>query len=1188
MNRSSAKRLSTFIVSVGACLFLSAVSLFGSEKSAQASGQASTVTHPARIVHPVKFAKTQPMRDFKFVGPLNPGPPRVVRNEVVPKTSQGSRPTTDPVLQNRFGITQPGELSQFDGGDAQANYPLVGTTYAPPDTNGDVGLTQYIQYLNVFWVVFDKTTGAVVFGPTVGNSFWQGLTGSNCANQNDGDPIVKYDRQADRWIFTQFAVEGPGYHQCIAVSETNDPTGSYFAYDYLILPDVFIDYPKMGIWPDGYYMTWNGYPDAGGFEADAGAFDRTAMLAGDPTAQAVIFSNYGGPNDGGVLPSDLDGSTAPPVGSPNFLVDWADSTTLDLFRFHVDWVTPANSTMTGPIPITVDPFIFPVCGSFRDQCVPQLGSSELLETLVGDMMYRLPYRNFVDHEAIVGNFTVGTPGGSAAIRWFELRDPNGTPTLYQEGTYAPDDSYRWMGSIGMDTNGNMALGYSKSDATIHPSIAITGRLAIDPLNTMGSEDVFLAGAGSQVDTFSRWGDYSSMSIDPTDDCTFWYTTEYYAATGSFDWKTRVGSFKFPSCSTGPTGMIHGTVTDGTNPLSGVTVKAGTASALTNASGAYSFTLPVSPPNYDMTASKYGFLPGSALGIVVTDGGDVQQDFVLSPAPSIAINGVVKDGSGGGWPLYAKVVITGPGAPTFTLYTDPVNGYYSQTLVAGLSYTFQVNAVSPGYQQGGGVVPLSPAILGPNATVLNWSLLVDLEACNAPGYGLDRAGLYEPFDAGIVPPGWTVINDSTGGNGIYPTEWVVVSGSDPCGDYSGNMTGGSGPYAVANSDCPGSTVLMDTTLISPSVDMSSINPASLQFNEDYLALGDEADVDISADDGATWTNVLAQTSSARGPRLVNIDITSLASGHSAVKARFHYYNAAFAWWWQVDNVQLGSATCDARSGGLVVGNVFDANDGSGLNGATVENLTNGGSTKTVATPDNPFAPDGFYILFSESGTNTFKATLTNYGPDSHTNVVVPNSTVRQDFVLQSGHVSAAPSALNARVNPSGTQDLTLTLSNSGGAPASFEILEINAPVLLNHTSGFASRMTPEAVRARLPQDHRLMTSGKDLPPLPNAPKNLGRPLAAGDVLGSFPTDIASPWGVGYSGAQNATWLTNIALLAGDDKDYQYLADGSKTGADDRQSVGVSGRLPGGRRVQFEYRHDLVRKSQRHSRPLHLRG
>ncbi len=1132
MYRSSAKRLSAFIVSVG--FFLGGASLVLA--SAKASSQQPVVSHPVRA------GKSVRMRDYRFQGPLAPGLRREVRNDMPPaKGGNGAHgKVVDPAVQHTPGITAPGELGQFDGLTDADNQATIGTEYVPPDTNGDIGPNNYVEYINTIWAVYDRT-GTLQLGPLPGNSFWQGL-GGVCETGDDGDPIVKYDRQADRWFASQFYVNGGSgpFHQCIAISVTNDPTGEWYQYDYLISNTGFSDYPKFGIWPDGYYMTSNVFDTP--FYGGAFAFDRTAMLAGDPNPTMIAFQIF---TDGGIVPSDWNGAIPPPVGAPNYFMTFETSPpALRMWQFHADFVTPANSTLSDPVDLPVPAFNSPVCGNTRDQCVPQLGTSELLETLSQDLMYPLPYRNMGDHESIVATQTVGDGSGIAQVRWYEVRDPGGSPTVYQASTYAPDSTHRWMPSIAMDRQGNIALNYSRSDSTLHPQAAITGRLATDPLNTMGAEDIWFAGAGSQDSSFSRWGDYTSIFLDPLDDCTFWGINEYYETTSSFNFKTRIGSFKFPGCTAGPSGTLEGTVTDGTNPIAGAKVAAGASSTLTDASGHYQFTLPVG--TYDMTASKYGYFPASANGVAVSDSGDTVQDFVLEAAPTAVVNGVVKDGSGGGWPLYAKIVVTASGAPTSTIYTDPVTGYYTITLVQGITWNFAVTAVGPGYLPGGGSVPLGTTRATTSGGVVqNWDLLVDALACNAPGYVQVTSGLAENFDAGVLPKGWSITNDSEDGG--YP--WYIWEGADPCGAFTGNLTGGTGPYALVNSNCDG-FVTDSTSLITPSVDFSSTPNPVLRFNEDYRSLSDNADVDISTDGGSSWTNVLAQTADARGPKTVQIDISGLAGGQANVQARWHYYNAFWAWWWQVDNVLLGTASCVPTPGGLVVGNVRDGNSGLGLNGATVKNMPDGASTKTFATPGDPSQDDGFYILFAESGSQPFEASLDLYAPQDKNTLVVPGSTQRLDFVLNSGKVDASPRPLSARVDPGNDTNQTLTLTNSGTASADFEIVEINSPLIASHTHGQASQAAIQQALSRLPKDAKGQPvfsglSGKDLPH-PNASTTPNRTLAAGDVLGTFPTGLGYPWGVGYSGNSNSTWLSNLGVAGGDDHAWEFDASGAQTG------------------------------------------
>jgi hypothetical protein len=450
----------------------------------------------------------------------------------------------DPVLQTSAGpLVATTTGLNFDGVGNGFSGPQGAFTVnaAPPDTNGAVGATQFVQWVNSSFAVFDKNTGAVLYGPAAGNTLWTGF-GGPCEINNDGDPIAQYDKAANRWVMTQLSVTGgPPFYQCVAVSTTSDATGTYNRYGFQ-QPN-FNDYPKMGVWPDAYYISFNMFQGNTFVGGRACALDRNAMLSGAPATQQCfqLSSSFGG-----LLPSDLDGATAPPAGSPNFFLNFGPNS-LNLWTFHVDFANPSNSTFTGPTNMPVAGFSEACAGG---TCIPQAGTRQQLDSLGDRLMYRLAYRNFGDHESLVVNHSV-TAGSSVGVRWYELRSPNTTPTVFQQGTYAPDSSFRWMGSIAMDKAGNMALGYSVSSSAMFPAIRHTGRVPGDPLGTMEAENSIHEGAGSQTRTLNRWGDYSSISIDPADDCTFWYTSEYLKFSGTFNWSTRIASFSFPSCS-GPT------------------------------------------------------------------------------------------------------------------------------------------------------------------------------------------------------------------------------------------------------------------------------------------------------------------------------------------------------------------------------------------------------------------------------------------------------------------------------------------------------------------------------------------------------------------------------------------------------------------------------------------------------------
>ena len=444
------------------------------------------------------------------------------------------------------------------------NVAIVGGAIVPPDTNGDIGLDElgnriYIQYINLVWGVFD-VNGALTDGPFAGNTFWAGFGGA-CETENDGDPIVLYDDQAGQWLFSQFAID-EGI-QCVAISTTSDPLGPYHRYAFLVSPGQNNDYPKLGVWDDGttgstgqsaYTFTTRDFPVGATF-GGSGVMERDAMLVGAP-AQFIKFSNpcVGGDCVEGQLPPHLAGPTPPAGTCPTFwtAVDAAfdDSPFAnDGYRNHtlcVNWATIGNSTYTeGPLVVAGSNF-----DRFLGNISPVNGGEDL-NSLQFFTMYRAQYRWFGDNARVVLNTTVDAGSERAGIRWAETRSADGDSgwTLQQDGTFAPDDGIeRWMGSIAQDQDGNIALGYSATSGSIFPAVRYTSRMAGDAPGTMpGGEVTCHQGTGAQVASSNRWGDYSSMSVDPTDDCTFWYTQEYYETTGSFDFNTRICSFKFADC-----------------------------------------------------------------------------------------------------------------------------------------------------------------------------------------------------------------------------------------------------------------------------------------------------------------------------------------------------------------------------------------------------------------------------------------------------------------------------------------------------------------------------------------------------------------------------------------------------------------------------------------------------------------
>ena len=441
----------------------------------------------------------------------------------------------------------------------RASFEGIGNTAGvlPPDTNGDVGPNHYIQWVNLSFAIFRKSDGAVLYGPANGKTLWQGF-GGPCETRNDGDPIVLYDEISDRWLMSQFALpnypQGP-YYQCIAVSTSGDPTGTWNRYAYSF--SKLNDYPKFGVWPDGYYMTMNQFTcNIVGQCSWAGqgvvAFERTQMLSGG-AARAIYFDMVSDASLGGMLPADLDGATLPPNGAPAYYAQFDDQPDqLQLWQFKADWNNVGNSTFTRKALLATSAFDSNMCNYAR-ACIPQSGTAAKLDAISDRLMYRLQYRNFGDHESLVTNHTVDVGADRGGVRWYEVRNPSTSPVIYQQGTFAPSDTLnRWMGSGAMDASGNLAIGYSVSNTSTFPSIRFSGRFANDPLGTLTvAESDLRVGTGSQTSSTSRWGDYSMLSVDPTDGCTFWYTTEYYSGTSSAGWRTNIGSFQIGNCGTPP-------------------------------------------------------------------------------------------------------------------------------------------------------------------------------------------------------------------------------------------------------------------------------------------------------------------------------------------------------------------------------------------------------------------------------------------------------------------------------------------------------------------------------------------------------------------------------------------------------------------------------------------------------------
>jgi len=523
---------------------------------------------------------------------------------------------------------------------------------SPPDTNGDVGPNHYIQSVNTSVGIYDKTTGTQITAFTFDTLMSQGSFGNQCDNENFGDPVVLYDTFEDRWILSDFAfiLDGGGNvnpaasFQCFAASKTSDPVAGGWNFYSINTTGGLGDYPKLGIWPDGLYMSVNmfAYAAGGAFQsARVYAFNKAQMYAGAPTVQSVEFNVSGG--DFTVLPSNARLQTGtPPLGTPNYFVSsWLFTNALTVYKFHVDWDSISLSTFTGPeTPLAAT--------SWPNAAVanaPQPGTANLLDVLQIRAMMQNQYVNIGGVESLWNTHTVrrGNTTGFAAPRWYQLTVTGGTvaANIAQAATWDPDAAnviHRFMPSLALDRGGNMALGYSTSNATApnYPSIKYAGRLAADPINTFSQTETSMFDGTASQTTSTRWGDYSTMTLDP-DGCTFWFTSEYanpVSQATNMRWKTKIGKFQFPGCNpVGAGGTLEGTVTltPGGTPVDGATVELGARSTTTNASGFYSFSALPAGTYPEETASKPGLSEDTENTIVITDGGTTVKDFTLTAA-----------------------------------------------------------------------------------------------------------------------------------------------------------------------------------------------------------------------------------------------------------------------------------------------------------------------------------------------------------------------------------------------------------------------------------------------------------------------------------------------------------------------------------------------------------------------------
>ncbi len=623
------------------------------------------------VLHATRFVVTPPVRELASRPRLSLNTieqPIAARPTLKPNmlaADAGAPPSYDPLVPTSpppIG-KMPAPLMTFEGLSAEDNKDVAAFRYIPSDANGDIGPNHYVQTVNAVYRVFDRQ-GTPAIPPMKYSTLFASL-GDPAAKFDDGDPVVRYDSLADRWVISLFVVSdwfttnGPA-HQVIAVSKTPDPTGEFYVYDFPMPNDYLNDYPKLGIWPDGYYLSINQFNHDFEFvSAAVFACNRAKLLAGDSTAEMVFFDLQSFPHlPSSLLPGDLDGPAPTPGGANVFMCVTSEELTvqgpherdnnaadaeadsngaaptsslgygLRVFQLVPNFADATQSTFAETTFIPTAPFrIF----SWPNEFVPQRGVTNTLDSLSDRLMYRLQFRHFEDHDSLVVNHTVAVDTApTAGLRFYELRrfPPAGAWFLHDEGTYSPDDQSRWMGSAALDWQGNLAIGYSASSIETFPSIRYAGRKGSRPAGGLNlSESTLFPGSASQL--FWRWGDYTMLAVDPVDETTFWYVNQYYTTFDRAAWHTRIGTFRFSNTPSAPKATLAVQVVDdnSSQPIAGAIVT--TANGYwrrTDSTNGCSFRL--APGPYTLFVSAEGYDSGTLSGVDLADGAQVSKQIRL--------------------------------------------------------------------------------------------------------------------------------------------------------------------------------------------------------------------------------------------------------------------------------------------------------------------------------------------------------------------------------------------------------------------------------------------------------------------------------------------------------------------------------------------------------------------------------
>ena len=567
-----------------------AICVGATSKGSAATAPAGVVQGPT-VVWDAAHDLSPPLREMA-AGRIAPDADNPGDEEDEGPLAEGVGYSPDGALQSALpAATIPSTLANFEGLSNQDNFNIFGFRVNPPDPNGDVGPNNYVEMINLVFGVYDKS-GNLLLGPVDTGTLWDNFAVPDCTDPS-GDPVVLYDQLTDRWILSQFTTSGMNpdgsfnglpFYNCVAISQTGDPTGAYYRYAFITDQDgststFFPDYPKYGVWRDSYVLTSRDFGSADEYGISVYGLEKNKMVNGEPARAAHFFIDGNDPATlplvgDGLLPADIDGSkkpksdaTIPIVGTQDAGASYgAAFDALNIWDLDVKWRSTPVASLVLNTQLPTAPFdsIYP-CGGNPGQtsrdCLPQPGVGATATNRLDILSYRqrptfrLAYRNFDTYESLVTNQSVEALPGIAGSRWYEIRRVGNTYSIQQQGTFAPNDGiHRWMGSVAQDKKGDMALGYSVVDGTsVYPGIRYTGRLAGDPAGQMTlGEGTVIDGSGIQRTTNSRWGDYTDLTVDPTDDCTFWYVNEYYTLAGQISstagWQTRIASFKLPGCS----------------------------------------------------------------------------------------------------------------------------------------------------------------------------------------------------------------------------------------------------------------------------------------------------------------------------------------------------------------------------------------------------------------------------------------------------------------------------------------------------------------------------------------------------------------------------------------------------------------------------------------------------------------